>query len=835
MVLNTTERRRALRRWPRRLLFLTLGLVLLAAGAAWWVARGTVPLAEGQVRVQGLAAPVEVLFDRWGIPHVYARDSSDAWFAAGYLQGKDRLWKMELYRRAAAGRLSELFGETTLQADRRFRALGLRRAAAAELSAASARTKTALSRFAAGVNASTADLGPWKRPLEFQLLGLTPEPWDPLDSLAIGKLMAWRLAENRHGELVRGALLRRFGGAAVERIMGVWPPDAAAILDRGMPPASGAAPHGRPPGSGAEPQLAVSDGPGLPAGLEWLSTLSRPGGSNAWVVAGSRTATGRPLLANDPHLGLEMPSLWYEAHLVAADLDVAGAMLPGSPFVVIGHNDRIAWGVTNSGADVQDFYVEDVDFKRRRYLYAGTWHPLKVDRVEIDVRGAATAHMAEIFSTRHGPLVATEDDWEHVPVFSESTPRKAPRPLALRWDSIAGEGAGPFEALNRAKSWPEFLSAVRRIAAPSLSFVYADASGTIGYAMSGALPVRVNGDGSVPMPGWSAASEWAGAVPAEKLPAAVNPGSGQFVTANAEVDREWPGIMTRDWTAPFRTTRLIDLLGSRIGLDVGAFRDMQADVRSAAADRILVSVEAAARSRAAEKADPDARTALERLRLWDRRVDQRPVVTLYQAFERALWRRTFADEMPEALFQQFLEYGLGERFVGIHAILHDPDARWWDDIATIDRREARDDIVLLAAADALRSLRDRFGDESDWAWGRVHAVHFRHPLGVAGLPLRWFFDRGPIQIGGDGSTINKAAIDRRQPYGVADIASYRMIVDVGGWDRMRSVNPTGQSAHAPSPHYFDQNTLWADVKDRPFPFARAEVERAKASRLLLVP
>jgi penicillin amidase len=196
------------------------------------VARGTVPAAEGQLRVSGLAAPVEILFDTWGIPHIYARDSSDAWFAAGYLQARDRLWKMELYRRAAAGRLSELFGERTLQADRRLRALALRRAAAAELNAASARTRTALVRFAAGVNAAMSDLGRWKRPLEFQLLGLAPEPWDPLDSLAIGKLMAWRLAENRHGEVVRGALLRRFGAAAVERLMGVWPPDAPAILDR---------------------------------------------------------------------------------------------------------------------------------------------------------------------------------------------------------------------------------------------------------------------------------------------------------------------------------------------------------------------------------------------------------------------------------------------------------------------------------------------------------------------------------------------------------------------------------------------------------------------------
>jgi penicillin amidase len=839
MPVNTVSERRRSRRWVVVPLILTLTAALLAAGAAWWVAEGTVPQQSGELQVKGLEAPVEVLFDSWGIPHIYARDSADAWFAVGFLQARERLWKLELYRRVAAGRLSELFGERTLQADRRFRALALRRAAAAELGAAPTRTKLALDRYAAGVNAALGTLGRWKRPLEFQLLGITPEPWTPLDSLAVAKLMAWRLAENRHGELVRGVLTRQFGEGSTERLMGMWPPDAPTIIQRSETHA-GRSIRSIPPtfapvrtaAYGLAPRTRSED---LPPGLEWLSPAARPGGSNGWVVAGSRTASGRPLLANDPHLGLEMPSLWYEAHLVAADLDVAGAMLPGSPFVVIGHNDRIAWGITNSGVDVQDFYIEDVDFGRRRYLYGGTWQPLKVDRAEIDVRGLDRPYIAETLSTRHGPLIATENDWEDLPTFSETTRRGSPRPLALRWDSISGESAGPFEALNRARSWQEFLSAVRRVAAPSLSFIYADSAGTIGYAMSGALPVRAQGDGSIPTPGWTAVYEWIGTVPAERLPAAVNPPSAQFVTANAEVDPRWPGTMTRDWTAPFRTTRIIELLGNRTGLQLAGFREMQADVRSLAADRMLETVEAAVRSGAAEKADPEARTALERLRLWDRRVDQRPVVSLYEAFERAMWRRTFADEMQEDVFKQFLEYGLGERFVGLYAILHDPGARWWDDIATVDRRESRDDIVILAAADALMTLRNRFGDEARWSWGRLHAAHFRHPLGSGPFPLRWLFDRGPVSVGGDSSTLNKAAVDRRQPYAVEDIASYRQIVDVGAWDSMRAVNPTGQSGHPRSPHYFDQNALWAAAKDRPFPFSRVEVEKAKASRLLLVP
>ena len=848
--LNASSPPGARRRWPLVLIVLTIGALLLAVGGAWWVAGGTVPSRDGQLRVQGLAAPVEVVFDQWGVPHVYARDSQDAWFAIGFLQARERLWKMELYRRAAAGRLSELFGERTLQADRRFRALALRRAAASELNAAPPRVRQALERFAAGANAAMGTMGRWRRPVEFQLLGLAPEPWDPLDSLAIGKLMAWRLAENRHGELVRGVLARKFGPGHAERLMASWPQDAPAIMDgvsaaietavrrdgRSKPHAGASSPFEGFVADIREAAMPSSTQARLPAGLEWLSLLSRPGASNSWVVTGARTSTGRPLLANDPHLALEMPSLWYEAHLVAADLNVSGAMLPGSPWVVIGHNDRIAWGITNSGADVQDFYVEDVDFARRRYMHAGAWQPLFVDRVEIDVRGRDIPFETDIFSTRHGPLIATEEDWEHLPVFTEKTPRGYPRPLALRWDSIrSGESAGPFEALNRAQSWADFLGAVRRIAAPSLSFVYADTAGTIGFALSGALPVRAHGDGSVPVPGWSGAYEWTGTVPAERMPAAVNPPSGQFITANGEIDRRWAGVMTSDWTAPFRTTRVAAMLEGRSGLDVAAFREMQGDVRSGAADRLLAAVEAAAKSRAAERADAEARTALERLRLWDRRVDHRPVVSLYQEFERAMWQRTFADEMPPSLLRQFLDYGLGERFAGIHAILHDPEARWWDDVATVDRREKRDDIVLLAGADALRALRERFGDEQAWAWGRLHAAHFRHPLGAGPWPLGWLFDRGPIAIGGDGTTVNKTTVDRREPYGVTEIASYRQIVDVGEWDRSRAVNSTGQSGHLRSSNYFDQNALWARVEDRPFAFSRAEVEKTRAARLLLVP
>lgn len=826
-------------RWVLGLLLLTV-VVLVAAGVgAWWVTRRVLPPLSGDVHVAGLQAPVEVLFDGWGVPHVYARGREDAWFAAGYLHARERLWKMELYRRAGAGRLSEVFGDATLQADRRFRALALRRAAMREWDTAAPPLRLALERYAAGVNAWTSGLGRWGRPVEFQVLGLEMEPWSPVDSLAVGKLMAWRLAENRQGELVRGALARRFGSAEAQRLMPGLPSGAPTVLGSASAPVAPVPPVPASPSArqARHRGLLAGSAPGaLPPGLEWLSLTSRPAASNSWVVSGTRTKDGRPLLANDPHLDTEMPSLWYEMHLAAAELDVAGVTIPGAPFVIIGHNAAIAWGLTNTGADVLDFYVEDVDFAQRRYRYRDGWQPLQVERVEIGVRGRAAPDVYEVFRTRHGPLVATEASWEAMPEFPARHGRGYPRPLALRWEAVSQyEAAGAFEAINRAQTWDAFREAIRRFGAPSQSFVYADVAGNIGYAMSGALPIRAQGDGSVPVPGWTGAHDWVGTVPTSRLPAHVNPPAGQFVTANTEIDRGWPGVMTRDWTAPHRMTRIVQMLGDRTGLDADAFRAMQADVRSGVADLLIPAVEGALRSSAMQRAEPEARTALERLRLWDRVVDGRPVVSLFQAFERALWRRTFADEMEAALFEPFFEYGLSERHAGLYALIGDPSSRWWDDIATIDRRENRDDIVVLAAADALRQMREKFGAEEHWGWDRIHAAHFEHPLALGGWPLRWFFSRGPVPVVGDTATVQRTAVDPGRPYGLREIASYRQIVSPGAWDAMLAAGATGQSGHPSSPHYFDQNRLWAGVTHRPFPFSRAAVEQASTNRLLLVP
>jgi penicillin amidase len=783
------------------LVFFTM--VTMVAGLGWWWIHRSVPPLDGRVPLNGLRGTVDVRFDRFAVPHVFAGSEPDAWRAVGYLQARDRLWQMELYRRAASGRLSELLGEATVAIDQRFLTLGLRLAAEREWVRTPPDIRTAFESFSAGVNAAMAVRGS-RRPLELQLLGLTPEPWTPVDSLAISKLFAWRLGENHRAELLRYALLQEMG----PRALALFPDSpnwAPTILERAD----------RAEGREQRAELVY------PPGLEWLSPDARAM-SNSWVIHGSRTASGRPILANDPHLAIEMPSVWWEVHVVAGSLNVAGVTIPGIPFVVIGHNARIGWGLTNVGSDVQDFFVERLDPSRQRYRVGDEWVPLEIRRHEIRVSGRDEPLIFEVRTTRHG-AVRNAEDWHEAYAGDPEIPSQLGETvLALKWHPVLeGNAAAAFDGLARAANWTAFVDAVRRFSAPAQNFVYADVDGNIGYAMSGLLPVRAGSDGGLPVSGVPPDADWQSWVDTRQLPALLNPSSGQIVTANNEVDRGLPYLVTRDWVAPFRAQRITALLGDRRGLDFAAMRAIHADITSMSADVILKAIE-----------PPDA---IEELRTWDRRVDERGVSLLYAAFEEALWRRTFADDMPAPLFERFYRYAGNERLAGLHAVISDPRSPWFDDRSTPDVIETRGDIARQAADDALAGLRARFGDPAAWRWDEAHALTFSHPLSGGGRMLDWFFSRGPVPVGGDSMTVNKTTTDLRRPYATTEAASYRQILDVGAWDASVGVNTTGQSGHPRSPHYFDQNKLWRQVEYRPLPFTRGAVDAATVSRLELVP
>jgi penicillin amidase len=791
---------------------------------------------DGEVRVAGLLSPAQVVFDGHGVPHVYASGPEDAWFVAGLLHARDRLWQMELYRRAATGRLSEILGPETLTIDRRFLTLGLRNAAEQEWRSAPPGVRAALERYAAGVNAHISAAQGRRRPIELQVLGVTPAEWTPVDSLAVGRLLAWRLAENHHAELVRQALATQFGGDEALRLAGRYPGDGPSIVQglEGL-----AAREGRTAPDAIVPLERPARGEGValqrwPEGLEWLRSTARRGGSNNWVIAGRRTATGRPLLANDPHLQLEFPGVWYEMHLVAAGLDVIGVTVPGAPFVVIGHNTRIAWGLTNTGADVQDLFIERIDIGRQQAMHQGRWVPVEVTRVDIPVRDGDPQPF-EIWRTNNGIVFADVGlEWEDAPAWLAPVGerRGERRAFSLRWDAASGELAGAFEALNRATTWSEFTAAVERFAAPSQNFVYADIEGNIGYAMSGVLPLRAGSVGSFPHDGNSSEGAWSGRVPPSALPRLFNPPRGYITSSNNLVDRQWSGLVTRDWAAPYRALRLQRLMDATDRVDMPMAAEWQNDVTGMAAADVLITVDSAL-ALAAQQGDQDAVDVLQQLRAWDRQMDNRPIVTIYQLFEAALWRRTFFDEMGEQLFTRFYEWAGAERPAGLYAILDEANSRWFDDIATLGRRETRDHIFVLAATDAATAFRSQY--DGNTPWGEAHAATFAHPLSGAGLPFSWLFNRGPVPVIGDTFTVNRASYNRLAPFAVWEIPSYRQLFDVGQWDETRVVLPGGQSGHPLSPHFFDQNEMWRRGQYRQQPFSRTAVEAAGAHRLLFVP
>jgi penicillin amidase len=364
------------------------------------------------------------------------------------------------------------------------------------------------------------------------------------------------------------------------------------------------------------------------------------------------------------------------------------------------------------------------------------------------------------------------------------------------------------------------VAATRQFSAPAQNFVYADVDGNVGYAMSGMLPIRSSGDGSVPLPGWLDESDWTGAISSDRLPTSLNPAGSQVVTANNEVARNMPFQITQDWVAPFRAERIVELLGTRNGMDVTSMARMQGDVISLSAKHLLQAVGNAAPAE---------------LRAWDYRVDARSTSLLFEAFEEAMWRRTFADEMPDVLYGRFYRYTANERFGGLRPIIDQPNSLWFDDRSTPNTRETRDDIARAAAADAQASLRARFGEPSTWRWDEIHAVKFSHALSGGGRLLDWFFSRGPVAVGGDTMTINKTTTNLRRPFAASEGASYRQILDVGAWDRSLGVNTTGQSGHPGSAHYFDQNRLWQTGGYHPLLFTRSAVDAATVSILVLVP
>lgn len=781
-----------------KILFLILVLVVVGSGGylcyRYYRFQASLPQIDGSLKLSGLSAPVEVLRDPFGVPHIFGMSVEDIARATGFVHAQDRLFQMELSRRMGTGTMAEVLGEPALPLDRRVRRIGLGRAARTELDRTDPEARGVLDAYAHGVNAYLSAQKD-NLPPEFQILGIEPRLWEAADSLAILKWMSLLLSENASVELLRAQLTETLGIEAAYLLTGLAPPPT----DRASDTEAGG-------GLGKLASLST------PAGHPFL----RPGASNAWVISGSRSTTGAPLLASDPHLGLGIPSVWYEIHLSGAGLNVAGASLPGLPMVIVGHNDRIAWGVTALYADVQDHYVEMINpSDPGQYAAGDVWESFQSFQETIRVAGGAPVAL-QIQHSRHGVVVSDQ-------------PRNG-RVLALRWEAPwHGDSALALLRLNRANGWFEFTEALRTLTSPALAFVYADVEGNIGLFPAGEVPIRTGFDGTMPVDGASGQYEWQGYIPHEMKPMLLNPEEGFIIAANHKMvpdETDYP--LGRDQLAPFRADRIAALVGSRAQLGAADFQAIQAD-------RYDISTESILRYLVALNVDPgDERDAQSLLRTWDGKMGQGAAPALYQAFYVRLLANTFQDDVGDALYPDFLDFVEMGFPGGIYAIIDDPNSVWWDN-RTTPAVEDRKAIFMQSFGEAIALLGTRQGqDPSGWDWATMHGVLFEHPLGQE-PPLSWIFNRGPSPFGGSTYTIANAMVSLSDPFAAPAGTSLRLVMDVGNWNATSSVIPTGASGHPLSPHYFDQNVDWQTGRNHPLLFDRVQIERALEGRLVLNP
>ncbi|MBS2030536.1 MAG: penicillin acylase family protein [Deltaproteobacteria bacterium] len=793
--------------------WLLVVLVLAAiAAAVWWVRFQAVPPTRGTFVLPGLSAPVEITRDRFGVPHVRGRNMADVCAALGYCHAQDRLFQLELNRRVASGRLAEMVGPLALDADRFLRRIGLRRAAEAELAQCFPEERALLEAYARGVNAAAEALSD-RRPLEFRILGITWEPWTPLDTLAWGKVMALNLATNSEAEAYRGRLIEKVG---VERAPN-FEPSYPAGHTVSIPP-------------GAVAKESMQELTRLYDAARSFLPLGQSGASNNWVLAGSRTASGAPLLCNDPHLVLTAPSIWYEAHLHAQaegakepELDVFGVTLPGTPAVILGHNRHVAWGFTNSGADVQDLYLEKF-IGRDAVEFRGENEPVRVIREVIRVKGGSDV-VEEVRITRHGPVMA-------------GGPGKPGPAVALRWTALEpSHGPWALSLMNRAKSAAELREALRHWSDPSQNAVFADRE-NIGFVMIGRVPIRAKGTGLTPVPGWTGEYEWTGYVPFEELPQAWNPASGQIVTANnAIVDRDFPHHITWDWLAGHRAGRITERLNALPKVTPEDCARIQVDV-------YCTPGKAFAQACANLKPrGPLQDRALFELAAWDGNATAESAgAAVYEAMIMAVAKRALEPVLGHELLQTLLgksEFPLAPaglmtgRYTSflLEKVLA-RDTRIWDGL---EPKPSWDEVLQAGLADAVELLRQRLGDDaSQWSWGKLHRLRIKHALSGAPV-IGKFFDGPSAPIGGDCDTPLQTAVLPTGTFGADGWApSWRHIVPLEDIEHAQTVLPTGQSGIPRTKHYADQFPLWMHGELKPtFTNAGALREHTEATMHLV--
>lgn len=914
-----------------RLLVLVLVLALVAGvgyGAYWSIStvRASFPQTTGSIELEGLGGRVEVKRDDHGIPQIYADSDEDLFRAQGFVQAQDRFWEMDVRRHMTSGRLSEMFGAGQVETDAFLRTLGWRRVAQQEYDTKlSPETKKYLQAYADGVNAYLEGRSADELSVEYAALAFTndykPEPWTPVDSVAWLKAMAWDLRGNMQDEIDRSLLTSRLSAEQIRDLYPAYPYDRnkPIVEEGGIDPVTGeydpkAEPSGDGGGTGGDGTGTgdgtqgtgdgtggSADGTGSPAGaaaglnsqlgalsdtLDAIPALLGPSGSgigsNSWVVSGDYTTTGKPLLANDPHLSPQLPSLWYQMGLHcrkvsdACSFDVAGYTFSGMPGVIIGHNQDIAWGFTNLGADVTDLYLEKLNGDS--YLVGGQEKKLTTRKEVIKVAGG-TDKTITVRSTGHGPLVSDRSDelakvGDRAPVSNAAPDRGSGYGVALQWTALQpGRTMDAVFRLNRAKDFTSFRAAAKDFEVPSQNLIYADTKGHIGYQAPGRIPLRAEGDGSVPAPGWDPKYKWDGYIDFEELPYEFDPERGYIVTANqAVVDADtYPYLITEDYGYGARSQRINDLIESKIRgggkISTEDMRTMQMDNSSEIAKLLtpyLLKIDIS---------DPYVREAQKLLEGWD--YTQEPDSGA-AAYFNAVWRNVLklavGNKLPKELriegeclsvlpadstapdddlTERVRECGQrdadsaqpdgGDRWYEVvRLLLKDADDEWWRSPATRtdEATDTRDELLGRAMEDARWELTAEMGkDASSWSWGRLHQLTLKNQtLGTEGPGfLQFILNRGPWNLGGGEAAVNATGWNAASGYDVVWVPSMRMVLNVGEWDKSRWINLTGASGHAYSAHYTDQTDKWAEGQLLDWAYGPEAVEAATVDTLTLIP
>ena len=821
-----------MRSFLRALCWLLAIVIVLAGAVAWWFVYRPLPQLDGSASLPGLRAQVSVDRDKWGVPHIRANSLEDLTEAQGYTMAQDRLWQMDLLRRAARGQLSEIVGPLALKTDEQFRTFGFGRAAERDVPLLDAETRSAMEAYARGVNEFIKQHQN-NLPLEFSLLHYKPRPWQVSDTLVISGYMYRTLTDTWEGKLARAKVLDRVGA---DRAKDLFSPDAAMdhfvvgdpnVLNDGsqrtrvesddedddddddmQPDTVLKADRTNSPdlflGSESAPDLTSSLWPSIRGFLEGSQNDIRRGlGSNNWVVSGAHTATGKPLLANDTHLELTVPSIWYEIHLTAPGWNVKGFTLPGAPLVVIGHNDHIAWGFTNNGASVQDLYTESFNpASADEYRVKGAWVKAQIIDEVIPVKGQPDEHF-KVVITRHGPIVQRDGD----------------KSYALRWTATEPGGlANSYNWLGKAQNWNEFRNIMKRVWGPGQNAVYADTQGNIGYIMAARVPLRKKSHNEIPVPGDTDDYEWTGYIPFDQLPQALNPDSGLIVTANARVvGPDYKPYLTDRWEEPYRTARIYDHLHDKQNLRPEDMLKVQTDTYSY--PHVFLADQLISAAKIAHPKDPRTQQLINGLKDWSGIAEANsPEVS----FLHASLRTTLA-LLLEPYLAKDTDLYRWRSTAFVQEVLTNRPAKW------LPPAYKNYDELLIAAADrAVLKLAQESQSEriKDWPWKRFNSLDMLHPIGRTGILKAVLSIAGKPQAGTLYSI--RAATKHHGP-------AMRFVANPGDWDNSILLITTGESGQPGSSHYSDQFSYWYEGKPIFAPFTQAAEASARKHTLTLKP